>query len=315
MGKIEEENLKSLNQDYELTVLVDNKPITEYFHDGKVFIEGRHGSDYKIRIRNNTYRRAVFIVSVDGLSVLNGKDCSDDSPGYVLGSHETLDIACYKVDDATGAKFIFGTKEKSYSAEIGKGTDNVGVIAVKVFAEKPAYSYYHHHCFPPPQYGAGYSVLRSAGAAGSLSAKSSSARSKIIGSAGSPVPSGGWGNINLGEVAQNTITSNSTGPMESFSAQTMCDTSGVVAGHTGMPIPEAAQDEAGLGTVFGDAMAWKTQTVSFDRERYPACQLTVFYDTRKNLERRGIKFEQKVPPLPNPFPGNNGCTTPPGWRK
>src|SRR4051812_5447328 len=96
---------------YELSLLVKNKPIPEYHHEGSVFVEGRNGSEYVIRVKNNSSVQACFIVSVDGLSVLDGKVGSDESPGYVLKPWQTLDIACYKVDADTGAKFVFGSKD------------------------------------------------------------------------------------------------------------------------------------------------------------------------------------------------------------
>ena len=54
---------------YEMTLLVDGKPIHEYHHEGRVFVEGRSGSEYKIRIKNNSSTRACFVVSVDGLTL------------------------------------------------------------------------------------------------------------------------------------------------------------------------------------------------------------------------------------------------------
>src|SRR5258708_941712 len=120
--------MKSSNQEFELYVLVGGKPIKEYFHESSTFVEGRAGSEYTVRVRNGMSSRACFVLSIDGLSVLDGQEASDKSSGYVLNAGETLDVLCYKVDDGTGAKFMFGTKDESYSAQIGKGTDNVGVI-------------------------------------------------------------------------------------------------------------------------------------------------------------------------------------------
>lgn len=293
--------MKSSNQvspsSYEMGILVGRKPIIEFLHEGMTFIEGRNGSEYKIRIRNNTYRRACFVVSVDGLSVLDGKNAADGSPGYVLGSHETLDITCYKVDDATGAKFVFGTKDQSYSAEIGKGTDNTGVIAVKVFAEK------QRQYIPPVTIATSVFPTRR------------SKSSKIIGSSGvhhannGPVASsaggmGGWG----------LASYNSRGAVERF---------GSTSEHELRAMPRSFQEdearllpcEAGLGTVFGTSTEWKTTQVTFEREPTSAAQMVIYYDNKKGLERRGVKMEQKVVPLPNPFPGDVGCETPHGWRK
>jgi hypothetical protein len=272
--------LKNPNYNYEMSILVGHKPIPEYTHEGMTFVEGRDGSEYKIRIRNNSYQRACFVVSVDGLSVLDGKDAGDNSPGYIVDGHGSLDIACYKVDDKTGAKFIFGTKDHSYAADIGKGTDNTGVIAVKVFSEK-----YH------PRYGI---VAACAGMPPRRATKSSN---KVYGSSGGEYlrSTRGWG-----------LPQNSAGVGDLRNQTLSADVRGLVPG---------ADDEAGLGTVFGDAMKWETTQVSFERNPIVAAQMVIYYDSKKGLERRGVKLEHKVPPLPNPFPADQGCAPPPGWRK
>ncbi len=272
--------MKSPSQNFEMTVLVGDRPITEYQHDGGTFVEGRHTSEYKIRVRNNTYARACFIVSVDGLSVLDGKDSGNNSPGYILDGQQTLDIACYKVDSATGAKFVFGSKDKSYSAEIGKGTDNVGVIAMRVFKERPKPPQ-KHIAFPlpfprpwidphwPSMQNVRWGVLRSAS-------------------------SGGGTSSSLSNAAVTAAYHADTGPSTHI---------------------DAAEDTQ-LGTQFGEAMAWATQTVIFNRETHPDSTLIIYYDTRKNLERRGVKFDRVAPALPNPFPANEqGCVPPANWRK
>jgi hypothetical protein len=287
---------------FELSILVDNKPITQYAHEGLAFVEGRAGSEYTIRLRNNSSGKACFIVSVDGLSILNGKEAGNDSPGYVLSPWQTLDVACYKVDEATGAKFVFGAKEKSYSAEIGKGTSNVGVIAAIVYREqyepKPIRHYFHHH-----HYDDGGAVLRRMSSA-TKSIRSGGWQS----STGSPTGSGGWSSSSASSIA-----SNSASGSLSNSCQYSATMDSLSVGSNEMGALEPVEQQ--LGTVFGDAMKWQTTTVAFKREPSPAASLVVYYDSRKNLERRGIKFEQKVPPLPNPFPANEGCTPPPDWRK
>ncbi len=274
------------NSNFEMSILVDNKPITEYYHNGSTFVEGRSGNDYKIRVRNNNYAKACFIVSVDGLSVLDGKECGDNSPGYIVEPRATLDIACYKVDEATGAKFVFGSKDKSYSAEIGKGTDNVGVIALRVFRERPN-PIVHHHSLRNTK-----GIARALWATGT-EVRLSSAR------AASASPGRGWGMEQSGNIASNSAGSQSlksTPDIETFDAGEMEDTK--------------------LGTQFGESMSWETRTVSFDREAYPACSLIIYYDTRKNLERRGIRFDHQAPPLPNPFPADTqGCPVPTSWKR
>jgi hypothetical protein len=271
---------------YEICLLVDNKPIEEYQHNGRTFVEGRNGSEYKIRIKNNDSARICFVVSVDGLSIIDGKECASTSPGYLLNPLQTLDIACYKVDDKTGAKFVFGSKEKSYSAEIGKGTDNVGVIGGMVYRDqfKPILVQKMPRTFDGTAVQHNWNTFQSSVGPGWWGGSATA-----IGGA-APTSTTGW-STNLG--AQALYTNTSVGD----------------AVTQGMPAEEQ------LGTMFGDAMQWQTQTVAFDREFSPRATFEIFYDSRKNLERRGIKFEHKLPPLPNAFPGNPGCAPPSGWKR
>lgn len=267
------------SQDFEMSILVDNKPIEEYHHEGQVFVEGRKGSEYTIRLVNRSGRRTCFVVSIDGLSVLDGQEAGNKSPGYVLDGYQTLDLSCYKVDDKTGAQFEFGSKGDSYSAEIGKGTKNVGVIAALVFKEKtPGYHHHYYHLdnFPMPRYRYGAGSFSSS--VGSNSAEGVKALRRSM-------------------AASDAVLRSST------------------RGIAPSGSPEEFEQQA-LGTSFGRSMEWKTRTVEFERQsEHPDASMVLYYDSRKNLEKRGITFRKAMPDLPNPFPANTGCPVPTGWKK
>lgn len=116
-------------------VLVNDRPVTTYSHDNDTYIEGRPGSSYKIRLTNRTYQRIKVIVSVDGLSVMDGKPAGSNTQGYVINGYDSLVIDGWRTSMDSVATFEFGSKRHSYSAESGQGTSNVGVIGVQVFRE------------------------------------------------------------------------------------------------------------------------------------------------------------------------------------
>ena len=121
---------------YQMHVLINGRIADRYLHDGNWYIEGRKGTDYKIRLSNLTGKRTLFVPSVDGLSIIDGKTASKDSKGYILGPWQTLDVDGWLVDENTAAKFTFGHKNSSYSKESGHGTDNtlnINTITNKVF--------------------------------------------------------------------------------------------------------------------------------------------------------------------------------------
>lgn len=125
---------------YAVDIIVNNKPVTTYSHEGDTFIEGRPKSEYKIRIRNYENRRIKVVVSVDGLSIIDGEPASESSTGYVIAAYHTMEIEGWRVDDAAVRKFVFGSKKNSFSNKTGHGVLNTGVIGVMAFKEKPTYT-------------------------------------------------------------------------------------------------------------------------------------------------------------------------------
>lgn len=142
---------------YQLSLIINGQPLTEYWHQGLAFVEGRTNSDYELRIKNNSAERIMAIPSVDGLNVIDGKPAGSESSGYVLEPFQGMSIPGWKVDSSTAAKFRFGSTSDSYSKRSGKGKKNVGVVGLMVFKERPptlrpfdnCYSYYDSSPIPP----------------------------------------------------------------------------------------------------------------------------------------------------------------------
>jgi hypothetical protein len=68
-----------------------------------------------------------------------------------------------------------------------------------------------------------------------------------------------------------------------------------------------------IGTGFGETKRSEVVSISFDREKEPDAILEIFYNSRKQLEKLGINFNQPVIVIsePNSFPGENGyCSRP-----
>jgi hypothetical protein len=266
---------------YSISVLVNNKPTDVYNHPSTSdkYIEGRQGSAYKLKLTNDSWAAAEFCVSIDGLSINNGKQASKESPGYIVPAKSSVVIDGWLVDSDTAAKFVFGAKEKSYTNQVGNGTDNTGVIGLRVYSKKVEYV--------PPIYNdiwTTYPKLRD------------------------PwfyQPNHYWGGSSISAVGMNNVQlSNST-----RSVNTGPDISSFTN-------PE---EVSSLGTEFGEDTTMKTTQVSFERaSEVPVFEYVLYYDDVKGLNLRGIQtFWQsaKVPKTkPNPFPGDF-CAQPPGWTK
>ena len=115
---------------YELSLLINGNRVSEYYHNGNMFVEGRANSTYELQVRNNSPERIMAILSVDGLGVIDGQAAGADSPGYVIEPYQTLTVPGWKVDGDTAAKFQFGSASGSYSNRTGRGKKNVGVVGL-----------------------------------------------------------------------------------------------------------------------------------------------------------------------------------------
>ena len=51
---------------YEAQILVRDRPVRVFKHEGDFFIEGRKGSSFELKFINNTWDRIEVVISVDG---------------------------------------------------------------------------------------------------------------------------------------------------------------------------------------------------------------------------------------------------------
>lgn len=123
----------------EVQVLVGGKPVKQYWHENNWFVEARKGANYEVKIKNNTHKRILAVVSIDGLSVLDGKSATSDSSGYVMSGYSSYSIKGFRVSNEEVNLFEFSDKSQSYAVKSPTGESssaNCGIIAVRVFEEK-----------------------------------------------------------------------------------------------------------------------------------------------------------------------------------
>lgn len=121
---------------FSLDVCIHGRKVKTYRHeDGEFYIEGRKGSEYTLKVHNNTNRRSVAVISVDGLSVMDGNMASRKGAGYVLDAHSVTEVPGWRLDNSQVARFKFGTVPQSFAGRKKKAA-NVGVIGCVVFFEK-----------------------------------------------------------------------------------------------------------------------------------------------------------------------------------
>lgn len=106
-----------------------------YYHGGRMFVAGRTGARYGLRLSNRTNGRLLMVVSVDGVNVISGETANFNQRGYVLSPYETADIVGWRKNQDEIAAFRFAPLSQSYAARTGRPGD-VGVIGMAVFRER-----------------------------------------------------------------------------------------------------------------------------------------------------------------------------------
>jgi len=121
------------------------KPIKIYYdEDGNKWIEAHDGTEFVIEVKNNTIYTILASVTVDGLSVINGKPITlkGNKVGYVLDSKNNLKIEGWRTSLQTIRKFKFTfNKKESYSHKLGADEKNIGVIGFAFYYLKCEYIY------------------------------------------------------------------------------------------------------------------------------------------------------------------------------
>lgn len=118
-----------------LDVLVDGRPVPTVAYHGKTYLPvPRLGEEYAVRVTNDGPRRVVAVVSVDGLSVINGQPASEHQSGYVVAAGGSVTIKGWRRDLDRVAAFRFVDRADAYASRVGR-PENVGVIGLVAVEE------------------------------------------------------------------------------------------------------------------------------------------------------------------------------------
>src|SRR5215470_2862130 len=114
----------------------EGRRLPVYWHDGRAYVVGKPGNEYQVSVKNRLREDVLAVVSVDGVNVISGETAYPAQTGYVLSSYRNYDILGWRKSLAETAAFYFTALPDSYAARTGR-PDNVGVIGVAVFRERP----------------------------------------------------------------------------------------------------------------------------------------------------------------------------------
>lgn len=131
-----------LRNNFDFSLVVNGGSVKEYEHQGQVFVEGKKGTEFSIRLKNNTHKRCLAVITVDGKSVIDGAPGNlDTGGGYIIDAYSSVTIPGWRLNNDAVAKFVFADPQDSYVAQSdddASAMDNIGVIGCAMFYEQPA---------------------------------------------------------------------------------------------------------------------------------------------------------------------------------
>src|SRR5262245_21559138 len=61
---------------FQLDVIVNGRPLAEYYARGRTYVEALQGAEYELRLRNDSPDRVAVALSVDGLNTIDARHTS-----------------------------------------------------------------------------------------------------------------------------------------------------------------------------------------------------------------------------------------------
>lgn len=113
----------------------EGKRLQVHWHEGRAYVAGKPGNEYRIALRNRAREDLLAVVSVDGVNAVTGQTADPSQSGYVLSPHGRLDIQGWRRSLSQTAAFYFTSLPDAYAARTGRA-DNVGVIGVALFRKR-----------------------------------------------------------------------------------------------------------------------------------------------------------------------------------
>jgi len=121
---------------FEVQILVEGRPLEEYYARGRVYIEALRNAEYEIRIRNPLPVRVAVALSVDGLNSIDARRSTAwNASKWVVGPYETITISGWQMSSERARRFYFTSEEDSYAAKLGQAA-NLGLISAVFFRER-----------------------------------------------------------------------------------------------------------------------------------------------------------------------------------
>ena len=121
---------------FQLDVIVNGRPLTEYYARGRTYVEALQGAEYELRLRNDSADRVAVALSVDGLNTIDARHTSAwNASKWVIEPYQTITISGWQMSSERARRFYFTDEQDSYATKLGRG-GNPGVITAVFFRQK-----------------------------------------------------------------------------------------------------------------------------------------------------------------------------------
>lgn len=122
--------------EFNVDVLVDERPQPEYRARGRRYVEAVEGAEYAIRITNPLPVRVAVALAVDGLNTIDARRTTSwEASKWVIMPHQTITINGWQMSSARARRFYFTDERDSYGAKLGR-TAHLGIISAVFFRER-----------------------------------------------------------------------------------------------------------------------------------------------------------------------------------
>ena len=98
----------------------DGRALPVHWHEGRAYVVGRPGDEYRVVVHNRSGEDLLAVVSVDGVNVLSGATAGTDQDGYVVGAWRRMEIRGWRKSLEEVAAFYFTPLGDSYAARTGR---------------------------------------------------------------------------------------------------------------------------------------------------------------------------------------------------
>ena len=125
-----------LDRRFEVQILVNGRPLEEYYARGKSYVQAFEGAEYEVRIQNPLPFRVAVALAVDGLNTIDARRTTAwNASKWVIEPYGTINLTGWQMSSARARRFYFTSERDSYGAKLGK-TSNLGVVSAVFFRER-----------------------------------------------------------------------------------------------------------------------------------------------------------------------------------